>query len=185
VAKELNILLERIQYYHDQKAFRQLYQSYFHQLYQFAFSFVHSKENAEEIVNDVFLNLWQKSETLHSIQNINVYFYVAVRNASLNLLRRNHPHQSVCLDTVNVEGAHLFVNPESILISRELMLQIQEAVNTLPPRCRLIFKMIKEDKLSYKEVAAILEISVKTVDAQLCIALKKLSHLLQAVYASE
>ena len=61
---------------------------------------------------------------------------------------------------------------------------IEKAVNSLPPRCRLVFKLIKEDKLSYKEVAAILNVSVKTVDTQLNIALKKLEGILSPVLAA-
>jgi RNA polymerase sigma-70 factor (ECF subfamily) len=78
---------------------------------------------------------------------------------------------------------HLAPSPESLLITRELQTRVQEAIDQLPPRCKLIFKLIKEDGLSYKEVAAILEISVKTVDAQLCLAFKKLALILQPVWA--
>ena len=74
-------------------------------------------------------------------------------------------------------------NPESILITRELRSRIQDAIEQLPPRCKIIFKLIKEDGLSYKEVASIMEISVKTVDTQLYLALKKLAHLLEPVWS--
>ncbi|HET7115217.1 MAG TPA: RNA polymerase sigma-70 factor [Hanamia sp.] len=175
----MQLLLQKIQYDDDQQAFKQFYQLLFFRLYQFAYTYVHSKENAEEVVNDVFLTLWQKRKTLNSISNINVYLYVAVKNVSLNYLRKNTQTISLSMDDLTVHHIHLVPNPESVLISRELQLRIRQAIDQLPPRCKIIFKLIKEDKLSYKEVATILKISVKTVDTQLYIALKKLAHILQ------
>lgn len=171
-------LLQQIQHQEDQNAFKQLYQALFFRLYQFAFSYVKSKENAEEVVNDVFLSLWQKRHTLSGITNFNVYLYVAVKNASLNFLRKNRLPAPLSLDDLTVNHLHLAADPESLLITTELRAAVREAIEQLPPRCKLIFKLIKEDHLSYREVAAILDISAKTVDAQLCLALKKLSFIL-------
>jgi RNA polymerase sigma-70 factor (ECF subfamily) len=175
-------LLLRIQYHNDQEAFKQLYKHLFFRLYQFAFSYLKTKEGAEEVVNDVFLRLWQKRNTLNTITNINVYLYVAVKNASLNYLRKNKIAPPLSLTMLTTDHIKLTSNPESLFITRELQIRIREAVEQLPPRCKMIFKLIKEDGLSYKEVAAILEISVKTVDAQLCLALKKLANRLLPVW---
>ena len=174
-------LLQKIQFLDDQKSFKQLYQLLFFKLYQFAYSFVQSKESAEEVVNDVFLCVWQKRKTLDTINNINVYLYVAVKNASLNYLRKNNLHIPLSLDDLVTYHLRITANPESIMITRELELSIRKAIEQLPPKCKIIFKMIKYDGLSYKEVAAILGISVKTVDTQLYIALKKLAHIIQPV----
>lgn len=176
-------LLKQIEYNNDQKAFKQFYELLFFKLFQFSYSYVHSKENAEELVNDVFLSIWQKRETIHTICNMNVYLYVSVKNASLNHLRKNNLSLPVSIDDLSVDHLQITVNPETVLISLELQAQVREAIEQLPPRCRMIFKLIKEDGLSYKEVASILDISPKTVDSQLCLALKKLAHLLQQVYA--
>jgi RNA polymerase sigma-70 factor (family 1) len=175
----MQLLLQKIQEHDDQQSFKKLYQLLFFRLYQFAYSYVHSKESAEEVVNDVFLSLWQKRKTLDTINNINVYLYVAVKNASLNWLRKNKHVFTVSMDELATDHLHLVPNPELMLITRELQLHIREAIEQLPPRCKIIFKLIKEDGLSYKEVASILEVSVKTVDAQLYLALKKLSKILK------
>ncbi|MGN6418275.1 MAG: RNA polymerase sigma-70 factor [Pseudobacter sp.] len=171
-------LLNRIQNHNDQKAFKELYQLLFFKLYQFAFSYTKSKESAEELVNDVFLNIWQKRDSLDSIQNINLYLYVSVKNASLNYLRRNNLPVPVSVDDLHADHFQITADPESTLINRELQTQIAFAIEQLPSRCKLIFKLVKQDGLSYKEVADILGISTKTVDAQLCLALKKLALLL-------
>jgi RNA polymerase sigma-70 factor (ECF subfamily) len=175
-------LLQRIQYYDDQQAFKQLYQLLFFKLYQFAYAYLRSKECAEEVVNDVFLGLWQKRSTLDTISNIHVYLYVAVKNASLNELRKRKVSTPVSLDDLAVHHLLISSNPESQLITGELKRRIRLAVEQLPPRCRLIFKLIKEDGLTYRETAAILNISIKTVDAQLYLALKKLAQTLLPVW---
>lgn len=177
----MEILLQKIQY-GDQASFREFYELQYFKLYQFAYSFVHSKEVSEEIVNDVFLGLWQKRDTLDTIRNIQVYLYVSVKNASLNFLRKNNLQVPVSMDDLCVDHFPLVPDPELLLSRRELQNQVREAIEQLPPRCRLVFKLVKEDGLSYKEVAAILDLSVKTVDSQLCLALKKLAAILQPIY---
>ena len=66
------------------------------------------------------------------------------------------------------------VDPEQLMITAEMMLRIQKAINELPTKCKMVFKMVKEDGLKYKEVAEIMSISVKTVENQLAIALRKI-----------
>lgn len=175
----MQLLLQRIQNQDDQQSFEKFYQLFFFRLYQFAYLYVHSKESAEEVVNDVFLSLWQKRKTLNTINNINVYLYVAVKNASLNWLRKNRHVFTVSIDELRVDHLHLVPNPEILLITREFQSLILKAIEQLPPRCKIIFKLIKEDGLSYKEVASILDVSVKTVDAQLYLALKKLALVIK------
>jgi RNA polymerase sigma-70 factor (family 1) len=175
----MQLLLRQIQYEHDQAAFKELYQQQVFRLFQFAFSFVKQRQAAEEIVNDVFLKLWQQRHTLHKISNVQVYLYVAVKHTALNYLRAGAPWQQIDLDAVEVQHFHFNMEAEQLLLTNELKKAITAAVNQLPPRCKLIFKLVKEDGLSYKEVAAILDVSVKTVDTQLTIALKKLEQTLK------
>jgi RNA polymerase sigma-70 factor (ECF subfamily) len=173
-------VLYRIQFGNDQLAFKELYEKKFFKLLQFALAFVKSQVIAEEIVNDIFLNLWHKRSKLDTIDNIDVYLYVSVKNASLNFLRRP-AMKYISIDEIEIEYLFITTDPAEVLITSELRKIIERAINSLPPRCRLVFKLIKEDKLSYKEVAAILNVSVKTVDTQLSIALKKLEGILSPV----
>jgi RNA polymerase sigma factor (sigma-70 family) len=69
----------------------------------------------------------------------------------------------------------IYFDPEKLMLTEEMMRQIKKAINDLPPRCRLIFKLIKEDGLKYREVAELLQLSVKTVEAQMAIALRRLA----------
>jgi RNA polymerase sigma-70 factor (ECF subfamily) len=137
-------VLYRIQFANDQLAFKELYEKKFFKLFQFALAFVKSQLVAEEIVNDIFLKLWNKRNKLNTIENIDVYLYVTVKNASLNFLRRPEK-KHVPIDEIEIEYLHVNVDPASVLITSELRKIIERAVNSLPPRCRLVFKLIKED----------------------------------------
>ncbi len=178
-------LLYRIQYFDDQSAFRELFHQHVFRLFQFSFTYVKSKEVAEELVNDVFLRIWQTRNKLHTVKNINIFLYVSVKNASLNYLRTKSMTVPVDAEALEVSHFSLFPDPESILISEEMRRTVERAINELPPRCKLVFKLIKEDGMSYKEVAAILEITVKTVDTQLRIAIKKLQRFLTPILHNE
>ncbi len=172
-------LLHRIQFDNDETAFREFYRENVFKLFQFAFSFVQNKELAEEIVNDVFLRLWQKRSGLDKIGNINVYLYVAIRNTAANYLRKAASRDRIDLERLTVAHFYLSPDPEQVMVTDELRKAIEQSVNLLPPKCKLIFKLVREDGLSTHEVAAILHISYKTVNAQLAIALKKLEQTLK------
>ncbi|MET6998058.1 RNA polymerase sigma-70 factor [Chitinophaga defluvii] len=172
-------LLYRIQFKDDQLAFKAFYQQQVFRLFQFAYTFIKNRQMAEEVVNDVFVKLWEKRKVLDKISNMKVYLYVAVKHTALNHLRTVIPFQELDLDNVHVQHFQLSLNAEQLLLTNELQQAIAAAIQQLPPKCKLIFKLVKEDGLSYSEVADILGIATKTVDAQLVIALKKLSHLLQ------
>lgn len=173
-------LLYRIQFHDDQLAFKALYQQQVFRLYQFAFAFLKQRQPAEEIVNDVFVKLWEKRQQLDKISEIKVYLYVAVKNAALNHLRKATIFTETDLDALHVQHFRLEADTAQLLLTHELQQAIATAIQQLPPKCKLIFKLVKQDELSYKEVAGILGISPKTVDAQLSIAMKKLAIQLQA-----
>lgn len=175
----MHILLQRIQFKNDETAFKEFYKENVFKLFQFAFAFIQSKELAEEIVNDVFLKLWQTRNCLDKINNINVYLYVAVKNTACNYLRKNTAGKNI--DPERLVATHFYLSPDpaQAMMTQELKKRIEDAINQLPPKCKLIFKMVKEDNLSSTEVAAILSISYKTVTTQLTIAIKKLEQLLQ------
>jgi len=161
----------------DELAFEKVYRQYFVRLFRFCFSIVHQKEAAEEIVNDVFLYLWKRREQSGDIRNLEVYLYISTKNLSLNYLRDNHFLHVVDISEQVSQYIKLEVTPGSMMESAETIRQMQKAIDELPPRCKLIFKLIKEDGLKYKDVAALLNISVKTVEAQLAIAMKKIAAL--------
>jgi RNA polymerase sigma-70 factor (ECF subfamily) len=172
-------LLHRIQFDNDETAFRHFYTDNVFRLFQFAFTFAQNREQAEEIVNDVFLKLWQNRSRINQIENISVYLYVAVKNTAANYLRQLKGQHRVDLEKLVVHHFYLSPDPEQLLVTDELRKRIEVSIDGLPARCKLIFKLVKEDGLSATEVAAILDISYKTVTTQLSIALKKLEEALR------
>ena len=104
---------------------------------------------------------------------------MSVKNRSLNYLRDNAATHTVEISERCDQYISFDTNPETILLDAEGLRRIQAAINQLPPRCRLIFSLIKEDGLKYKDVSRLLEISVKTVETQLAIALRKIAAALQ------
>lgn len=167
----------------DEAAFRQVYVFFYRRLYQFAFALVKTREPAEEIVEDVFVRIWQHRDTITSIQNLRVYLYTAVKNSALNYLSQK-AKQSITepFDHIHIGMESPAGTPEQILITAEIQQKIQLAVDALPPRCKMIFKLVREDGLKYKEIAGILNISVNTIDAQMAIAVKRITAAIGAEF---
>lgn len=169
----IQVLQQRIALYNDQLAYKELYALFFKSLQQFAISFVRSPEVAEEIVSDVFIKVWKKRAGLSRILNLKLYLFISTRNGSLNYLRTQkkpilHPEQYL------VQLQSIYFNPEKLMLTAEMMNRVQKAINDLPPRCQLIFKLIKEDGLKYREVADLLHLSLKTIENQMAIAIRKI-----------
>jgi RNA polymerase sigma-70 factor (family 1) len=180
VLKNLNTiprLQERIAI-SDQSAYKELFELFYKRLFRLAFIITKSHELSEEIVSDVFIGLWRKRDNILEIGNLKVYLYVAIRNTSLNYLARLTKTNVVSIDDLEFEPFHPFSNPEEALVTKEMNQRIIRAIQSLPPRCRMIFKLVKEDGLTYKEAAEVLHLSVGTIDNQLVLAIKKLSGLL-------
>lgn len=164
----------------DESALAELYHYYYKRLIQFAKSIVHTNELAEEIVEDVFIKLWCNRISICDIRNLNVYLYTAVKNTSLNTLSQKAKQLlSSPFDFLNIELENELNNPDDLMITAEMMQKMHRVIDGLPPRCKMIFKLVREDSLKYKEVAEILRISVNTVDAQMAIAVKKICTALQ------
>ncbi len=160
----------------DQQAFRTLFDHFSPGLMAFAGALLKNKEAAIEVVDEVFIKLWRNKAQAGNIDNMRVYLYTAVKNTALNYLSRQAQQQiSASFDHIDIQLQDNY-SPEQQLITAELFKKIQSAVNELPPRCKMIFKLVREDGLKYREVAEILNVSVNTVDAQMVIAVKRISE---------
>jgi RNA polymerase sigma-70 factor (family 1) len=163
----------------DEQVFKDLYRQYFVKLYRFAISLVHCNEAAEEIVHDVMINLWKKRSAFTGIENLDSYLYVSVKNLCLNYLRNEGKHMHTDIETIYNDNNHITIDPESILISKQGIEDLNSFINDLPAKCKLVFRLVKDDGLKYKEVAALLNISIKTVENHLAIALKKIADAIK------
>ena len=179
---DLDHLTSQIALYNSQNAYKQLFKILFPSLFRFSFSLLKSRELAEEVASDVMMVLWRSRLKLLEIDNIKVYAFVIARNLSFNCLNKNSKHQLISIDDIEIEVFLDNLTPEQIFINDELKKKLELATQALPSRCKLVFKLIKEEGLSYKETAAILNISTKTVDAHLVTAIKKLTAILKVEF---
>ncbi|MFY8024662.1 MAG: sigma-70 family RNA polymerase sigma factor [Sediminibacterium sp.] len=177
--EEIRDLLIAIAYNNDQSAYRTLFIQLHGKLKQFSFSIVRSEEEAEDIVSELFILIIQRKEQLCQLESPLYYFYTTVRNMSLNLLKKQKRRAGLSMDEWQVQLNSIYFRPDLLMITEDMVLKIKMAINTLPNRCRLIFKLIKEDGLKYKEVAELLAISVKTVEAQMAIAMRRMAQSMQ------
>jgi RNA polymerase sigma factor (sigma-70 family) len=127
-------------------------------------------------VSDVFLKIWTKRNSLTTVANFHLYIYIITKNLSINYLLKQKREPSFSFDDTVVEFRSIYLDPEQIMISAEMLKRVQLARKGLPPKCQLIFKLVKEDGLKYREVAELLDLSLKTVENQMTIALKKIAQ---------
>ena len=167
-------LLSAIAFTNDQAAYKELFLLLHGRLKQFAYSILKSQEEAEELVSDLFVKVWEKRDQLTTIDSPLLYFYATAKNLALNRLNKQKRQQNIRPEEWLVQLNSIYFDPEQLMMTEEMMRQIRQAVNNLPPRCRLIFKLVKEDGLKYKEVAELLQLSIKTIEAQMAMALRRI-----------
>jgi RNA polymerase sigma-70 factor (family 1) len=180
---EIKRLQQKIALYEDMKAYEQLYELLYDGLHRFSNAFVKSNEAAEEIVSDVFIKLWQIRDKLTGIDNLKVYLYTIARNFSYNYLTRHYKKVVLSLDETDPEVLIALDDPEALCISADLVSKIREAIHQLPPQCRIIFQLVREEGMKYKEVAEVLHLSTLTVRNQVAIATRKIAALLPPTLA--
>ncbi|MET0465670.1 MAG: RNA polymerase sigma-70 factor [Chitinophagaceae bacterium] len=163
----------------NEMALTELYRLFHSRLHYFSTSIVKSPEDAEELVEDVFVKLWANRKEILRIDNLSVYLYVAVKNRCYNLLVKRGKTVYYSFEDMGDEMSTPSLDPHRLLVSAEMMRRMQLAIEALPPRCKMIFRLIREDGLQYKEVAQILGISVNTIDVQMAIATKRICALLE------
>lgn len=167
-------LLSEIAVHNDQTAYKELFLLLHGRLSSFATSILKSKYDAEEVVSDVFIRLWEKRAQLTQIDSPLFYLFTSVKNQSINRLNSEKRKRQLSPETWMVQLNSVYFNPEKLMMTAEMLKHINNTINTLPPRCRMVFKLVKEDGLRYREVAELLGISIKTVEAQMAIALRRI-----------
>lgn len=171
-------LWKRVCFEDDLKAFELLFHAANSRLIKFCSFYIGQKEAAEEIVSDVFVKCWESRKNLTEIANPETYLFVAVKNQSFNYLKKFSNIHLVQLESSNtVEFVNTF-DPEKEMERKELHFLLDQAISSLPQQACIVFRLIKEDGMKYKEVAEILNISPRTVQTQLFRAMKKLSIIL-------
>lgn len=166
-----DLLAERIKL-GDEQAFELLFRKYYIRLCAFANKFLNDPEESKEIVQEVFAKIWEGREEIDPEDSLRSYIFKIAQNLSINKLRRIKVESkySEIFKLVYVEY-HEFSAYESLL-AKELEENIAHSIGNLPTECRKVFELSRMEGLKYREIADKLNISVKTVEAQMCKALK-------------
>ncbi len=180
--KNLPDIVRKVAFSDSEQAYREMFDLLYLPVKKFAFCILRSNEAAEEISEDVLIALWKNRKTLHEIENVHVYALVIAKNLSLNLLKKNSKNKTSSIDEVDMNFFFDGSSPEQIIIDNELKKRLENAIQSLPPKCQFVFKLAKENNLSYKEIGEILSISVKTVDAHLVAATQKLAKIFKSEF---
>lgn len=173
-----NALLDLVRLEDNHVAFAELYTRYWDKIFLIAANTLGSPEEAEECVQDIFCSLWNRRHTLKLTHSLYTYLAVAVKYRVINVLASAYQRRNkVTVRNLN-ELQLLTPSSEAILLEKELFAQLENAMTLLPEKCRLVFRMSREDAKSHKQIADELNISVKTVNNHLTKAIKDLTTYL-------
>lgn len=157
----------------DEQAFEQLFRTQYPALCGYARKYIDDTDQAEEVVQDMFFNFWQKRENMEINISIEAYLFRSVRNACLNYLKHLKVREEHRLAT-NQELRYKQQEVHDSVVALELQEKIDNVIEQLPTERKRIFKMSRYEELKYKEIAEKLDISIKTVEVQMSKALKYL-----------
>lgn len=168
----------------DLSVFRWLYTQYYAVLCVYAKRFTHDKEIAEEVVQDVFLKLWEQHGRFTITDSVKAYLFASVRNRCLDHLKHLqivHRYTEYYTHLLReAEDLYLFSQEsgESVMIANEFEKSVFDAIESLPEQCHRIFTMSRFEGLRHQDIAEKLGVTLNTVQKQMSIALDKLREKL-------
>lgn len=155
----------------DENAFKLLYDTYWEQLFVSAYNILKNREACEDILQEIFIRFWTNRESIQIKTSLKGYLHASVVYRVYDYFKKNkNVFHEEFLDAFDTRTQ--ITNPESQLIYTELCAQIDFAVQSVPKRSRIVYKLSREKQLSHKEIAEKLNISTKTVEAHITKALK-------------
>ena len=157
----------------DETAFEILFRHYYPGLVIYASKFVQDRTEAEEIVQEFFIRLWEKHHTVKSASTLKSYVFQSVKNSSLNYIRDKKVSLPIIEELIHRSSSALIFNPD-LYVASELQQKIESAVNNLPVKCREVFLMSRFRNMKNDEIAQELNISKRTVETHISNAIKVL-----------
>lgn len=155
----------------DQQAFETLFKGHYAALCRYGFSFLNDRDAAEDVVQNVFVSMWEKRTDYEIQASFKGYLYRMVRNACLNVLKHEKVVALYAEGNVQSEATHVDQALE-LATANELGSMIEKAMDKLPEQCRAVFELSRYENLKYSEIAQRLGISEKTVENQIGKALR-------------
>ena len=162
----------------DARAYEKIFRAYYRPMTAYAFRFVGNLPESESIVQDVFLRLWQKRRDITIASSLMHYLFRSVKNNCINFME--HERIKTRYQAFVVQSEHDRNDYSEFFPDPDLMNRIESAISALPPKRQEIFRLAREEGLKYREIAEKLELSVKTVETQMSLALKQLRESLKS-----
>jgi len=161
----------------DREAFETLYNNYSKKLYRYALKFVKSPAIAEDVVHDVFVKIWEQMAVLNPDASIQAYLYKITHNSLLNLLKRGSVESRIVEEIIH--HAELLVqNADETFQYKEALDQARQAIETLPPKRKQIYKLSRDLGMSHRQIALELNLADSTVNNQMVKAIKTIRDFL-------
>ncbi len=175
-----NLLVTRIQH-NDKDAFKSLYNRYSKKIYFFSLKYLSDNIEAEELVQSVFINVWENRESLDATLSVKGYIYKAAVNYIYNYLRKKTIHARFIESEIQKGEIHSDLTYEKVVL-HDLERTINSIVETFPSRQQKIFQLSRYEGLTHQEIAKKLDLSVRTVENQIYRALKMIRTILKEGY---
>jgi len=157
----------------NKHAFAEIYERYFGVLYLHAYRQLRDKDEAKDLLQELFSYLWSQRESLTPASNFSSYLYTSVRNRVLNILAHKHVEDKFLL-SLGHAGSKVEAATDHLARERQLAMIIEKEIQLLPPRMRQVFELSRKENLSHKEIAAKLELSEQSVRSHVKGALRLL-----------
>ena len=161
----------------DNGAYEKIFRAYYRPMTAYAFRFLGDLSESESIVQDVFLRLWQKRTEIMITSSLMHYLFRSVKNHCINFIEHERIKTRYQTFVMNSEADR--IDYSEFFPEHELINRIETAIAALPPKRQEIFRLAREEGLKYREIAERLELSVKTVETQMSLALKQLRESLK------
>jgi RNA polymerase sigma-70 factor (family 1) len=169
----------------NEKAFDQLFQKYYTGLLRYCSMLLpYPSDEAEEVILDVFANLWNQRKTLQLHTSLASFLYKSVKNRVYDYYRKRNIAATVSVEAAENEPEQAHLIPDHQLVFKELTKGIESLISLLPQRTQLVFRMNRQEDLSYQEIATLLNISANSVKTHMYRALKFMKDAYQAAKAS-
>lgn len=162
----------------DEKAFRNLFDAYYSSLCNYAFHLLNDTDMAEEVVQGLFVKIWERRATLSIESSLRNYLVRSVKNQCANLIA-HHKIRQLHADKIRETLPNGEDPADAFMLDAEMAGRIEKVINSLPEKRREIFRLSREEGLTYLQIAKQLGISVKTVENQMGLALKSLREQLR------
>lgn len=162
----------------NEVAFESIFKAYYPRLCSYANTMLNDSEEAEEMVQNTFIVMWENRANIDIHTSLKSYLYRAVHNACLNRIKHLKVRQEHCAHVLHTYD-EVEESTSNVVMGNELQQRINVAVEMLPPQCKRVFTLSRYENLTYAQIAAELEVSVKAVDKQMVRALRILREQLK------